>query len=50
MRGALHEVEDREARGEAGRARGGQHVVRAADVVADGLGRPVRRGRSRRHG
>ena len=39
QRGALHEVEDREAGGEAGRAGGGQDVVRPADVIADGLGR-----------
>jgi hypothetical protein len=39
QRGALQEVEDREAGGKPGRARGGQDVVRAADVVADGLGR-----------
>ena len=40
-RSALHEVEDAEARGEAGRARGREHVVRAADIIADGLGRVV---------
>ena len=38
-RGALHEVEHREARGEARRARGRQHVVRAGDIVADHLRR-----------
>ena len=35
--------------GEARRARGRQHVVRAADIVADRLGRVRRRERSRRH-
>ena len=38
-RGALHEVEHAEARGEAGAARGRQHVVGARHVVADHLGR-----------
>ena len=38
-RGALHEVEHAEARREARRARGRQHVVRAGDVVADRLRR-----------
>ena len=38
QRGALQEVEDREAGGKPGRAGGGQDVVRPADVVADGLG------------
>ena len=38
-RGALHEVEHAEARREARRARGRQHVVGAADVVADRLRR-----------
>src|SRR5271156_5583593 len=37
-RGALHEVEHAETRGEPGRARGRQDMVRAADVVADRLG------------
>ena len=38
-RGALHEVEHRQARREARRARGRQHVVGAADIVADDLRR-----------
>ena len=38
-RGALHEIEHGEARGEARAARRRQHVVRAADIVADHLGR-----------
>jgi hypothetical protein len=41
QRRALEEVHDRQARGEAGRAGGGKDVVRAAHVVADGLGRPA---------
>ena len=39
QRGPLQEVVDGQARGEAGAAVGRQHVVRAADVVADHLGR-----------
>src|SRR5208282_1124801 len=39
QRGALHEVEDAQARGETRRSRGRQDVVRAADVIADRLGR-----------
>ena len=39
QRGALHEVKDGKAGGEAGGAGGGQDVVRAADIIADGLGR-----------
>ena len=38
-RRALHEVEHAEAGGETGRAGRRQHMVRAADVVADGFGR-----------
>ena len=38
-RGALHEVEHRQAGREARRARGRQHVVGAADIVADRLRR-----------
>ena len=38
-RGALHEVEHRQARREARRAGGRQHVVGAADIVADHLRR-----------
>ena len=38
-RGALHEVEHAEARREARRARGRQHVVGAGDIVADRLRR-----------
>ncbi len=38
-RGALHEIEHAEAGREAGGARGRQHVVRAADIVANCLGR-----------
>src|SRR5690349_1714988 len=40
-RGAFHEVENAEARGEARRARGRQDVVAAADIVADRLRRVV---------
>ena len=47
QRGPLQEVVDRQARGEARGAVGRQHVVRAADVIADHLGRGGR-GRSRR--
>ena len=38
-RGALHEIEHAEPGREARRARGRQHVVRAADIVADRLRR-----------
>src|SRR5205085_640788 len=38
-RGSLHEVEHREARRESCRARRRQHMVGAADIVADRLGR-----------
>ena len=38
-RGAFHEVEHAEAGGEARRARGRQHVVRAGHIVADRLRR-----------
>ena len=38
-RGALHEVEHAEPGREAGRARGRQHVVGAADIIADRFGR-----------
>src|SRR5438045_9665680 len=38
-RRALHEVEHAEPGREARRARGGQHVVRATDIIADRLGR-----------
>jgi hypothetical protein len=41
QRGALEKVQHRQARGEPRRARRGQHVVRPADIVADGLGRPL---------
>ena len=37
----LHEIEHRETRGEARGAGGGQDVVGAANVIADGLGRPL---------
>ena len=33
--GALHEVEDRQAAGEAGAAAGGEDVVGAGDVIAE---------------
>ena len=48
-RGALHEVEHAEPGGEPRRTRRRQHVVGAADIVADRLRRVRRRGRSRRH-
>ena len=39
QRGALDEVEHAETGGEARRARGRQHVIGAADIIADRLGR-----------
>ena len=38
-RGSLHEVKYAKARREAGGARRRQHVIGAADIIADGLGR-----------
>ncbi len=48
-RGALDEIEHAEARREARRARGRQHVVRAADIIADRFRRIGSRQRSPRH-
>jgi hypothetical protein len=41
QRGALHEVEHREARGKPCRAGRGKDVVRPADIIADGLRCPL---------
>ena len=39
QRGALHEIQHRQAGGEARRARGGQHMVGPGDVIAHRFGR-----------
>ena len=39
QRGALHEIQHRQAGGEARRARGGQHMVGPGDIIAHGFGR-----------